>query len=292
MSTSLQANCRNPYVIRAANGWRATLYLMDCLAGMRKFLSDESVDVVVTSPPYNIGIQYSEYSDNRRPEDYLDWIQEWAMEVKRVLRDDGSLFLNIGGKPSDPTMPFEVAQRLQKIFKLQNVIIWVKSIAIEEDNGKSIAVGHFKPINGPRYLNNTHEFIFHLTKYGKVKLDRLAIGVKYKDKSNITRWKKAASDSRCRGNVWFIPYKTIRERKRERPHPATFPVKLANQCITLHGLRKGLTVLDPFLGIGHAAIAAGSLEADFIGFEIDKTYFQEACSILESQKEDLLVDYP
>src|SRR3990170_4587153 len=99
MSTSLQENCRNPYIIRAANGWRATLHLMDCLTGMRKFLSDESVDVVVTSPPYNIGVQYSEYSDNKPLGDYLDWMGEWAMEVKRVLRDDGSLFLNIGGKP-------------------------------------------------------------------------------------------------------------------------------------------------------------------------------------------------
>lgn len=281
-------------VFKTSDGWIATLYLGDCVTGMAELLAPESVDVVVTSPPYNIGVQYTEYSDSGPRSAYLNWIRKWAKEVKRVLADNGSLFLNIGAKPSDPWVPFQVALCVRKVFVLQNVIHWVKSIAIEKsdvgDYGKlagNIAVGHFKPVNGKHYLNNMHEFVFHFTKKGAANLDRLAIGVEYQDKSNIKRWKSVASDRRCRGNVWFVPYKTIKRRAKERPHPATFPVELARKCILLHGLRDGLRALDPFLGIGHAALAARSLGVDFIGFEIDQAYFERAVSVMKSADEQL-----
>lgn len=256
---------------------------------MQKHLSERSVDVVMTSPPYNLGISYKSYDDTVPRQKYLDWMEEWAGVVKKILREDGSLFLNIGAKPSDPTVPFEVLSRMQKHFHLQNVIHWIKSIAIQkEDVGdypgitKNIAVGHFKPINSPRFLNDCHEYIFHLTKHGNVKLDRLSIGVEYQDKSNVTRWKSAGKDRRCRGNTWFVPYKTIKSRDKQRPHPATFPVKIPQMCIMLHGLDKVRMVLDPFLGIGHAAIACVNLCVDFVGFEIDPIYFQESCYALET----------
>ncbi len=187
------------------NGHTFALYNVDCIAGMRERLAPKSIDVVVTSPPYNLGIKYKRYDDTISRQDYLRWMGEWAEAVKRVLRDDGSLFLNIGSKPSDPWVPFEVLAEMRKYFKLQNVIHWVKSIAIQkEDVGDypgitgNVSVGHFKPINSPRYVNDCHEYIFHLTKRGDVKLDRLAIGVEYQDKSNVTRWRAARGDKRCR----------------------------------------------------------------------------------------------
>ncbi len=260
-----------------------TLYNLDCLAGMEKKLPARSIDVVVTSPPYNLGVKYKHYDDTISRQDYLRWMGEWAEAVKRVLRDDGSLFLNIGSKPSDPWVPFEVLAEMRRHFKLQNVIHWVKSIAIQkEDVGDypgitgNVSVGHFKPINSPRYLNDCHEYIFHLTQRGDVKLDRLAIGVEYQDKSNVTRWRAARGDKRCRGNTWFVPYETIRDRAAERPHPATFPVKVPKMCIQLHGLKKTRRVLDPFLGIGHTAVACVELGVDFVGFEIDSEYFAQA----------------
>ncbi|KXG74591.1 hypothetical protein AN618_22380 [Fervidicola ferrireducens] len=224
---------------------KVVVYLEDCLTGMRKYLKTGEVDVVVTSPPYNIGIQYNKYDDNRPREDYLDWIEEVAIEIKRVLNDSGSFFLNIGGKPSDPWIPFDVAQRLRKHFVLQNVIHWIKSIAIEKKAVGNypviqgdIAVGHYKPIGGKRFLHDNHEYIFHFTKTGQVQLDRLSIGVPYQDKSNVGRWKSAKQDKRCRGNTWFIPYETIWDREKQRPHPSTFPVALPEMCIKLHGLEK------------------------------------------------------
>lgn len=263
------------------------LYNMDCIKGMREHVDEGSVDVVVTSPPYNIGKKYNSYDDTILRGDYLDWLEEVAVEVKRCLQDDGSFFLNVGAKPTDPWVPFEVIGRMRKHFELQNVIHWVKSIAIEKgDTGNypglngDIAVGHYQPVNSKRFLNQCHEYIFHLTKTGKVELDRLALGVKYQDKSNIKRWGHSdGKDVRCRGNTWFIPYKTIQNGDKERPHPASYPPKLAEMCIRLHGVERTKMVMDPFNGIGNTTRACVELGVGMVGFEVDEGYWEESVKV-------------
>jgi site-specific DNA-methyltransferase (adenine-specific) len=249
----------------------------DCVAGMAA-LPDESVDLVVTSPPYNLGIKYSKYEDSLDRRTYLDWTRQWVRQVRRVLKPEGSFFLNVGAAPSNPLLPHEIVLELRDLFCLQNTIHWVKSITVQPRGGREVSVGHFKPLPGERFLTDCHEYVFHLTRSGSVKLDRRAVGVEYADKSNIKRWGHTGGrDRRCRGNNWFIPYETIRERKSQRPHPATFPVRLAEWCVRLHGIQPGMVMLDPFLGIGHAALAAQACGVErFIGFEIDEEYLAEA----------------
>ena len=253
------------------------LHHADCLEGMTK-MADATLDLVVTSPPYNLGIAYSHYSDRQERGGYLDWCAEWATELRRLLKANGSLFLNLGAAPSNPLLPHELVLRLRDLFVLQNTIHWIKAISIEGGGGEIVSRGHFKPISSPRYLNDCHEYIFHLTPEGKTPIDRLALGVPYADKSNIARWGHArGKDRRCRGNTWFIPYETIQRREKERPHPATFPIGLAENCIRLHGNGSDLVMLDPFLGIGNSAVAAQRNGVkNFIGFEIDEEYLAEA----------------
>jgi site-specific DNA-methyltransferase (adenine-specific) len=248
------------------------LRLECCVEGMAK-LPDEHVDLVVTSPPYNLGVSYGKYSDRQDRQSYLGWCGEWAAQIRRVLKPTGSFFLNIGSAPSNPMLPHEIVFELRQLFVLQNTIHWIKSIAIEDRT-----YGHFKPISSPRFLNDCHEYIFHFTIDGKIDVDRLALGVPYQDKSNIARWSHTGgSDLRCRGNTWFVPYETIQRRAKERPHPATFPVALAENCVKLHGVSRVRTMLDPFLGIGNSAVAAQRCAVKkFIGFEIDETYLAEA----------------
>jgi site-specific DNA-methyltransferase (adenine-specific) len=279
----------------------------DCITGMSR-LADESVDLVVTSPPYNLGINYGKYSDRQDRQSYLGWCREWAGQLRRVLESNGSFFLNIGAAPSNPMLPHEIVITLREFFVLQNTIHWIKSIAIDTVERKTGAhephlnplnappgrdsipdpkhqvrvdiktFGHFKPINSRRFLNDCHEYVFHLTKSGRVELNRLALGVPYQDKSNIARWSHTrGKDLRCRGNTWFVPYQTIQSREKERPHPATFPIQLAEWCFKLHGASRVQTMLDPFLGIGNSAVAAqGFGVKKFIGFEIDEVYLAEA----------------
>ena len=274
-------------IIAAPDGAQITLCRQECLAGMRQNLGDASVDLVVTSPPYNIGVSYGSYYDRRPRGEYLDWIEEVGREIKRVLKENGSFFLNVGGKPSDPWIPLDIIQRLRQHFTLQNVIHWIKSIALSRGDRSDhsapadLAFGHYKPIPGRRFLNDCQEYLFHLTKTGRVQIERLAVGVPYQDKSNIGRWKAATKDKRCRGNTWFIPYETIKSREKQRPHPSTFPVKLPEMCIRLQGLGRTGVVLDPFMGLGSTALAALNLGVSCIGFEIDPQYFEVSVARLQ-----------
>jgi site-specific DNA-methyltransferase (adenine-specific) len=272
-----------PYdIVRTPRGSSSRFYLGDCIEVFNQ-LPAQSVDVIVTSPPYNLGIRYNRYQDSLTPAEYLQWTDAWVAAAARVLRANGSLFLNVGARPSDPWTALDVAQAVRSRLRLQNIIHWIKSIAIDRDAAgasaglsRDLAVGHYKPINSDRYLNDCHEFIFHFTPQGATTVDRLALGVPYQDQSNIGRWRAAADGVRCRGNTWFIPYQTIQRRDRDRPHPATFPARLPEQCLKLHGLSRIQTAMDPFLGLGSTAVACAGFGIDFIGSDIDETYLKEA----------------
>jgi len=265
------------------------IYNLDCIEFM-DVLKEENIkiDAIITSPPYNINKSYSEYKDKRDKNEYLSWLQKVAKKSLEILKEDGSFFLNIGSRPTDFMLPFEICKNfLEAGYKLQNTIHWIKSISIETDDiGKkniiknNSSIGHFKPIVSKRFLSDLHEYIFHFTKKGNLIIDKLAIGVAYQDKSNIGRWKSAKTDKRDRGNIWFIPYNTIQEK---RPHPAIFPEKLPLLCIKLHGLNKKTIIYDPFIGIGTTALACINLNVNFLGTEIDKEYIRIANEKIKSR---------
>lgn len=256
----------------------------DCILGMSR-LPAESIDLVVTSPPYNLGTKYGAYKDRRDPQEFLAWCEQWGLEIHRLLKPDGALFLNVGAVPGSPLLPHQVAIQFSRFLVLQNTFLWIKSITIETRDRKQISAGHFKPINSRRFVNGCHEYVFHLTKTGRTPIDRLAIGVDYADKTNIRRWAHTGGkDRRCRGNTWFIPYETIQRRDRDRPHPSTFPKQLVVHCIRLHGQQQGLVMLDPFLGIGTSALAAKECGvARFYGFDIDASYLGLARQRIEPE---------
>src|SRR6266487_6157567 len=169
---------------------KLVLRQQDCVKAMSR-LPKEHVDLVVTSPPYNLGVRYGKYSDRKDQQSYLQWCGEWAGEVQRILKPSGSFFLNIGSAPSNPMLPHEIVMELTFAsggFVLQNTIHWIKSITIQDREGDLQSHGHFKPISSKRFLNDCQEYIFHFTKTGHAEIDRLALGVPYQDKSNISRW--------------------------------------------------------------------------------------------------------
>ena len=283
----------------------------DCVAGMLA-LPAASVDIVTTSPPYNLGIEYSTYKDNKPRQEYLQWLGQVFAAVKHCLKDDGHFWLNVGYSNVDPWVGMDVAQVAREHFVLQNNFTWVKSITIND-----ITTGHFKPINSNRFANPTWEHLFHFTKLGAVPCDKLAIGVPYMwdcnidntgrikgrlakklGYENIKDFNQHATDAdraefnkelaaklvnqkpkasiRCRGNSWFVPYDTIANREKHRgSHPATYPVALVEHCILFSGITQGV-LLDPFMGSGTSAIAATNCGIDYIGFDIDQDYIDFA----------------
>jgi site-specific DNA-methyltransferase (adenine-specific) len=121
-----------PYdIVRSSpRGHTSRFYLGDCIEVLNQ-LPAQSIDVIVTSPPYNLGIRYNRYQDSLAPSEYLEWTDAWVAAAARVLRPSGSLFLNVGARPSDPWTAMDVAQAVRSRLRLQNIIHWIKSIAIE-----------------------------------------------------------------------------------------------------------------------------------------------------------------
>lgn len=243
----------------------------DCLAYMRACAANPAhvpFDVTVTSPPYNLGIDYkSDLVDDSIPRaDYLAWTKEWLAALLKITNPKGgSLFLNIWGKPSNPWGPFEVALVARTAgWKLQNTIFWVKSMT----DGDEESIGQFKPLSSGRFVTDCAELLLHLTPDGNTPIDKLAVGVPFADKSNIRRFGKndpARADRRCRGNVWVICYPT---KQVSGIHSATFPVGLPEKCFKLHGLGRIKRTFDPFSGTGTTAMAAKSLGLDHVGIEM------------------------
>lgn len=234
---------------------------------------DDWCDLTVTSPPYNIGIKYADdVSDRMKEADYLAFSRSWLVGVLLATKPQGSLFLNVGSLSSNPMLPFRMLDAAETAgWKLQNTFHWIKSISFPGKDGEWVSRGQFKPINSDRYVNNMHEYVFHLTPEGNTPVDKLAVGVPYQDKTNVERW-SGKQDKRCRGNVWFIPYPTIQA---HRDHPAVFPVALAEMCIKIGG--SPAVVMDPFVGSGSSGVAAAACGAkEFVGIDLSPTYIENS----------------
>ena len=219
-----------------------------------------SVDVAVTSPPYNIGKTYrgddgKVHRDNLPRGKYLDLLERVFAQVHKALAADGLFFLNLGETSRTQGLAEKVVQRAVRAgFKRVQTVIWVKSIF-----GK----GHYSPSGGRRRLNHLWEYIYILAKGKEYRFDPLAIGVPYADKSNVGRY--AEKDLRDPGNVWFIPYRVTTGHTRKKGHEAVFPVELPWRCIKLvPGAR---LVLDPFAGTCSTLAAARSLGLRGIGYD-------------------------
>lgn len=164
------------------------LHLQDCIQWMDA-QPEKSIPCIITSPPYNLDIKYGTYQDDLPRESYLKWLHDVAVSMKRILTDDGHLFLNVGYSNTDPWIAMDVAQVFRKTFLLQNNITWVKHIAVNDQG-----YGQYKPILSNRFSSATTESIFHFTKNGDVKVDRLAIG--QRNKSEGYKYPELYSENR------------------------------------------------------------------------------------------------
>ena len=214
-------------------------------------LADQSIDVIITSPPYNRGKTYSsdmgkQYNDQREEEDYLEFLRTVWKECLRVAKDSAVFFLNIGDSAQDQGKSEQVAQSAEEAgwIRIQD-IIWIKSF---------LGKGHYTPSGGNRRLNNIWEHIYFFVKdKKKYAIEPKKIGIPYADKSNIGRYSEV--DLRDAGNVWFIPYVKTTGASVKKGHDAPFPIGLPYKCLQL--VNKADKVLDPFGGTGSTLAEIG-----------------------------------
>jgi len=220
-------------------------------------IEDESVDVIVTSPPYKVKDGGS-----------LPLMHALGKLAGRVLTPGGRVYVNLGQLRENFAMPMQSWAAIHGSSGLQpgQTISLVKSVAIE-----SKQIGHYQPITmkSPT-LNYCWEFVFTFFKPPESKIDRLSIGVPFADKSNMKRGDRGKNgDLHCAGDTWFIPYETTGKSKK-KAHAYEFPQELVCRCLKVSGATPGMTVLDPFMGSGTTLMVANTLGLNAIGIEINK----------------------
>lgn len=224
--------------------WLNKIHCGDCVQLMNK-LPAGSIDLIVTSPPYNLrnstgnGMKngsggkwenaklidgYETHSDDMPHDEYVKWQRECLTAMMRVLREDGAIFYNHKWRVQGGLL--QDRADIVEGFPVRQIIIW------KRDGGINFNPGYFLP---------TYEVIYLICKPDF----------------------KLAPKANAQGDVWAIPQEST------NPHPAPFPVELAQRCIRSTAAK---IILDPFIGSGSTAIASEALERDWIGFDSSKDY--------------------
>ncbi len=229
-------------------------------------LPDNSVALMVTSPPYHVG---KDYDSDASFEEYLGLLRTVFTEVRRVLEPGGRAAVNVANLGRRPYLPLShrVAAILEDLgFHMRGEVIWQKA----KGAGNSCAFGTFASARNP-VLRDVHEYVL---VFSKGRMDRVRRGRSTIDKDEFL----AATLS-----VWDIPA----ESAHRIGHPAPFPVALARRLIELYTF-SGDVVLDPFLGSGSTAVAAVEARRRFVGYDIKRDYVRLARQRVRQAKARLL----
>jgi modification methylase len=218
-------------------------------------LPDNSVHLMVTSPPYNVG---KDYDNDLTLDEYREFLLRVWRDVYRVLVPGGRVCLNVanlGRKPYLPLHAFLAEDLLKTGFLMRGEVIWNKASSA----GGSTAWGSWQSAKNPT-LRDVHEYIlvFSKTAFSRAPNDK---------KSTITRDEFLEYTK----SVWSFGS----ESAKKIGHPAPYPVELPARCIKLYTF-EGDVVLDPFLGSGTTAVAAKALGRHFAGYEVDNEYVKLA----------------
>ncbi len=251
-----------------------SLYIYNTDILKTKSVREKSIDLIVTSPPYNVDIKYNSHDDTMSYKDYLSFTREWISRCYSFIKDDGRFCLNIpldknkGGQQSVCADITTIAKQVG--FKYHSTIIWN-----EQNISRRTAWGSWLSATAP-YVIAPVEVIVVLYKkeWKKTSGSR---------KSDIT--KKEFME--WTNGVWHFSG----ESKKRVGHPAPFPVELPRRCIKLFSFI-GDTVLDPFLGSGSTLLACLQTGREGIGVDIDKKYCELAKRRLltEGQANQLRLD--
>jgi DNA modification methylase len=228
----------------------------DALTTLRA-MEDNSVDLVLTSPPYNFDMNYDEHNDKSESSDYLSTLITIFGECIRVLKSGGRLIINIqpNYKEYYPTHHAITSAMIDSGLIWRGEIVWLKN-----NLKKLTAWGSWKSPSCP-YLSYPFEFI---EVFSKERLKHAG------DKENIDITKEEFIEY-VNGH-WSIAPET---RMKKFDHPAMFPEELVKRCIKLFSYKNDL-VLDPFNGAGTTTFVANLLERKYIGIDISETYCEIA----------------
>ena len=219
-------------------------------------LPDDSVHLMVTSPPYNVG---KEYDEDLTLKEYLQFLHRVLKEVHRVLVPGGRACINIanlGRKPYLPLHTWIIQEILNLGFLMRGEVIWDKGSSA----AASTAWGSWLSPSNPT-LRDVHEYILVFSK-GAYKRQPPEKRVSTISRDEFLEWTKS---------VWTFSAESAKRVN----HPAPFPVELPTRLIQLYTYESEV-VLDPFIGSGTTAVAAVNTKRHFVGYDINEEYVQIA----------------
>ena len=228
-----------------------------------KELPDNSIHLMITSPPYNVG---KDYDKDLSLQEYLSLLRNVFSEVRRVLVVGGRVCINVANLGRKPYLPLHshIIQIMSDLgFLMRGEIIWDKSSSA----GTSTAWGSWQSAKNPT-LRDVHEYILIFSKesYSREKNEK---------KDTLT--KNEFMD--FTKSIWTFPATSARK----IGHPAPFPEELPRRLIQLYSF-EGDIVLDPFVGSGQTPIAAAKSDRNYIGYDINKEY----CKLAEKRIKEAL----
>ena len=228
-----------------------------------KDIPDNSIRLVVTSPPYNIGKSYGKYSDTIPINEWKTLINDVTKEVKRILTPDGSFFLNLSpvpfGKQKEiiplPFLGYEIVKNNN--LYLRNMITWTFN---NMQNCTNRLSGRYENILWA--VKDINNYIFNLNE----------VRIPY-----ITKKDKRLKEGGGRNptDVWYFDrVNNMTKCKLKLTHPTIYPLPMIIRIIKMCS-KPGDTILDPFAGSGTTLVAANILKRDAIGFEVENKYKDE-----------------
>jgi len=228
------------------------------------FIPDNVVDLVVTSPPYNVGKNYATHEDCLPLDEYLALLESVWKECYRVMAPGGRIAINVAGCDRKPYLPLHshITLQMTKLgFNMRGEVIWNKGASV----GVSTAWGSWCRPSNPT-LRDVHEYILIFSK------GDWAMG--HKGETDLVSEEFVAYTK----SIWDFP--TVSAKK--VGHPAPFPVELPSRLIKLYTYKDDL-VLDPFMGSGTTCQAAELLGRRWIGVDMDAGY----CKLAEDNMRTL-----
>ena len=240
--------------------WVNQVYCEDALAGLAR-IPDGSVDLILTDPPYNLGKDYGNTSDQQSVADYLRWTEEWIDAALPKLKANGSLYIFLTWRYSP-----EIFVMLKQRMAMMNEIIWDRRVP---SMGGSV-----------RSFSSVHDTIGFFVKRKDYYFDLDAVRIAYDAAT-----KKARSRSIFIGAKWLeVGYNpkdlwSVSRLHKEHPeradHPTQKPLEIIERMVKA-SCPPGGVVLDLFMGSGTTALAAKRCGRDFVGFELNPDY----CAII------------
>lgn len=256
----IQSITNMPTLTRSINQFKSNLYLKtDYIAIYHddilktSDIKDRSIDLTITSPPYNVDIKYNSYDDKMDYGTYLKFTEEWISKCYLLAKDDGRFCLNIpldknkGGQQSVCSDITAIAKHVG--WKYHSTIIWN-----EGNISRRTAWGSWLSASAPYVIAPVEVIVVFYKKYWR----KILSGKSDIKKEEFLEWTNG---------VWTFNG----ESRKKIGHPAPFPVELPKRCIKLFSYTSD-TILDPFLGSGSTLIACIATKRKGIGVDIDKQY--------------------